>query len=207
MGLICPVLSGVVEQLSTSAPQQLWAVDLLTKAGLSYMEVTWKNRMLFPSMLCVSPVHEQILAVHIQRRSLPLAEDVSVASIASSTTGFTGADLANLVNEAALLGGARQQGCAHPLLPAPACQYRLLVPRQEDAAHSHHFWATTCRGRLTLFMCMTRVLRQGVSVCSCRHDVWMHTDGAVVERPMHLQDVGHEESSLAHALMLTLGRF
>ncbi|GLC33743.1 hypothetical protein PLESTM_000106500 [Pleodorina starrii] len=50
---------------------------------------------------------EQILRVHLSRRGLPLADDVSVSSLAATTTGFTGADLANLVNEAALLGGRR----------------------------------------------------------------------------------------------------
>uniref|UniRef100_A0A383V3V6 AAA+ ATPase domain-containing protein n=1 Tax=Tetradesmus obliquus TaxID=3088 RepID=A0A383V3V6_TETOB len=48
---------------------------------------------------------EQILGVHLQRRGLPLADDVSVEEIATMTMGFTGADLANLVNEAALLAG------------------------------------------------------------------------------------------------------
>ncbi|KAJ9510421.1 hypothetical protein QJQ45_015914 [Haematococcus lacustris] len=47
----------------------------------------------------------QILQVHLSRRGLPLAPDVSVSGLAASTTGFTGADLANLVNEAALLAG------------------------------------------------------------------------------------------------------
>uniref|UniRef100_A0A061R7E6 Cell division protease FtsH n=1 Tax=Tetraselmis sp. GSL018 TaxID=582737 RepID=A0A061R7E6_9CHLO len=50
---------------------------------------------------------EEILRVHLKRRGLPLAEDVTVEHIASATTGFTGADLANLVNEAALLAGRR----------------------------------------------------------------------------------------------------
>ncbi len=50
---------------------------------------------------------EQILRVHLQRRGLPLADDVCVSWLAATTTGFTGADLANLVNEAALLGGRR----------------------------------------------------------------------------------------------------
>eukprot|EP00775_Hariotina_reticulata_P009472 gene9472-9637_t len=48
---------------------------------------------------------QQILKVHLERRGLPLADDVSVAEIASMSMGFTGADLANLVNEAALLAG------------------------------------------------------------------------------------------------------
>ncbi|MGD0961152.1 MAG: ATP-dependent zinc metalloprotease FtsH [Methylomonas sp.] len=44
---------------------------------------------------------EQILNVHL--RKVPAAEDVTVKYIAQGTPGFSGADLANLVNEAALL--------------------------------------------------------------------------------------------------------
>jgi SpoVK/Ycf46/Vps4 family AAA+-type ATPase len=47
----------------------------------------------------------QILGVHLQRRGLPLADDVSVEEIATMTMGFTGADLANLVNEVRASGG------------------------------------------------------------------------------------------------------
>ncbi|OGT42190.1 MAG: ATP-dependent metalloprotease [Gammaproteobacteria bacterium RIFCSPHIGHO2_12_FULL_37_34] len=43
---------------------------------------------------------EQILKVH--SRKVPLADDVDVSVIARSTPGFSGADLANIVNEAAL---------------------------------------------------------------------------------------------------------
>ncbi len=43
---------------------------------------------------------EGILAVHT--RKIPLGEDVEISVIARGTPGFTGADLANLVNEAAL---------------------------------------------------------------------------------------------------------
>jgi cell division protease FtsH len=44
---------------------------------------------------------EGILKVHV--RKVPLAEDVAIEKIARSTPGFAGADLENLVNEAALL--------------------------------------------------------------------------------------------------------
>jgi cell division protease FtsH len=54
---------------------------------------------------------EKILKVH--SRGKPLAKDIELAALAGQTPGFTGADLANLVNEAALLaarGGKREIG-------------------------------------------------------------------------------------------------
>ena len=48
---------------------------------------------------------EQILRVHTKNK--PLAPDVVLKTIAKSTAGFTGADLENLVNEAALLAAKR----------------------------------------------------------------------------------------------------
>ncbi|RZC84358.1 hypothetical protein C5167_047143 [Papaver somniferum] len=48
---------------------------------------------------------EAILKVHAEKKELPLGDDVDLSDIASMTTGFTGADLGNLVNEAALLAG------------------------------------------------------------------------------------------------------
>jgi cell division protease FtsH len=45
---------------------------------------------------------EEILRVH--SRNTPLADDVDLSILARGTPGFTGADLENLVNEAALLG-------------------------------------------------------------------------------------------------------
>eukprot|EP00850_Spirogloea_muscicola_P000495 SM000002S05575 [mRNA] locus=s2:941670:945782:- [translate_table: standard] len=48
---------------------------------------------------------EHILTVHLQNKKLPLGPDVDVSLVAQATSGFTGADLANLVNDAALLAG------------------------------------------------------------------------------------------------------
>ena len=48
---------------------------------------------------------ELILKVHT--RSVPLADDVDLGQLASTTPGMVGADLANLVNEAALLAARR----------------------------------------------------------------------------------------------------
>jgi len=50
---------------------------------------------------------EQILKVHMRR--VPAAENVRLGVIARGTPGFTGADLANLINEAALFA-ARENG-------------------------------------------------------------------------------------------------
>jgi cell division protease FtsH len=54
---------------------------------------------------------EAILKVHV--RNVPLASDVSLADVAATTPGFSGADLKNLVNEAALLAARRDRTEVH----------------------------------------------------------------------------------------------
>jgi cell division protease FtsH len=66
----------------------------------------------FDRRVVVSPPdragREAILKVHT--RSVPLAPDVDLGAIASTTPGMVGADLANLANEAALLAARRSHG-------------------------------------------------------------------------------------------------
>ncbi len=50
---------------------------------------------------------EEILKVHV--KGMPLAKDVDLEVLARRTSGFTGADLANLINEAALLSARRSE--------------------------------------------------------------------------------------------------
>jgi cell division protease FtsH len=83
---------------------------------------------------------EAILKVHT--RNVPLAEEASLVEIAAATPGFSGADLRNLVNEAALLAARRSQdqvrqtdfldalekivlGPERPLLLSPADKERI----------------------------------------------------------------------------------
>ncbi len=50
---------------------------------------------------------EEVLKVHARKK--PLGDDVSLPDIARATTGFTGAELENLLNEAALLAARREK--------------------------------------------------------------------------------------------------
>ncbi|NUS26586.1 MAG: ATP-dependent zinc metalloprotease FtsH [Streptomyces sp.] len=65
----------------------------------------------FDRVVTVSPPdragREAILRIHT--RSMPLAPDVDLAQVARTTPGMTGAELANLANEAALLAVKRKQ--------------------------------------------------------------------------------------------------
>jgi cell division protease FtsH len=47
--------------------------------------------------------------LHIHTRNVPLAEDVDFENLAARTVGFSGAELRNLVNEAALLAGRKHK--------------------------------------------------------------------------------------------------
>ncbi|WP_165069311.1 ATP-dependent zinc metalloprotease FtsH [Paludisphaera rhizosphaerae] len=76
---------------------------------------------------------EQILQVHA--RTVPLADGLSLRHIAAMTSGFAGADLANLVNEAALLAARRGKDCVgraefedgvERLIAGPEKRQRLL---------------------------------------------------------------------------------
>ena len=58
-----------------------------------------------------SPGRLAILEVHAKDK--PLAGDVILADLARQTAGFSGADLANLLNEAALLAARRGYNVIH----------------------------------------------------------------------------------------------
>ncbi len=85
-----------------------------------------------------------ILNLHIQK--VKLEADVSVEEIAAMTPGFTGADLANLVNEAALLA-TRRDGAAVTLedfnqaverIVAGLEKHNRLLAPKERAVVAHH---------------------------------------------------------------------
>jgi len=71
---------------------------------------------------------EAILKVHT--RSVPLAQDTSLEEIAATTPGFSGADLRNLVNEAALLAARREQQEVRPKDFLDALEKIVLGPER-----------------------------------------------------------------------------
>jgi cell division protease FtsH len=55
-------------------------------------------------------MHGRVGILKVHTKSIPLSDDVVLETIARGTPGFSGADLANLVNEAALVAARRNQG-------------------------------------------------------------------------------------------------
>ena len=82
---------GVIVMAATNRP------DILDKALLRPGRFDRQITVNYPDV----KGREEILKVH--SRGKPLGPDVNLATIAKSTSGFTGADLANLLNESALL--------------------------------------------------------------------------------------------------------
>lgn len=77
----------------------------------------------------------RILEIHT--RKMPLANDVDLARLAEITVGFSGADLANLANEAALFAGRREQQEVDWACFADA-RDRLLLGETKDVGLAEH---------------------------------------------------------------------
>ncbi|PFG38159.1 cell division protease FtsH [Georgenia soli] len=101
----------------------------------------------FDRKITVSPPDQtgraQILRVHT--RGKPLAGDVDLDAVARSTPGMTGADLANLANEAALLAARRGQDQLHAKDFADALEKvqlgserAVVMPEEERLRTAYH---------------------------------------------------------------------
>ena len=73
---------------------------------------------------------EKILAVHAKGK--PVAPDVDLARLAKVTPGFTGADLANLMNEAALLAARRHEETIGPNEVEEAMERVMAGPERKS---------------------------------------------------------------------------
>ena len=87
---------------------------------------------------------EEILKVHV--RGKPLASDVDLKIIAKSTPGFVGADIENMVNEAAILAARRNkktigeadfQEAVERVLLGPERRSRVMTPAEQHITAYH----------------------------------------------------------------------
>ena len=108
-------LGGGHDEREQTLNQLLGEMDgFASNAGVIVMAATNRQDILDPALLRPGRFdrqiyvglpdirgREEILKVHARKK--PLAEDASLSDLAKATAGFTGADLENLLNEAALL--------------------------------------------------------------------------------------------------------
>jgi cell division protease FtsH len=87
---------------------------------------------------------EAILEVHA--RGKPMARGVDLATVAKETPGFSGADLANLVNEAAILAARRNrqditlkelEDAADRTIAGPEKRSRIISPKEKEIIAYH----------------------------------------------------------------------
>ena len=87
---------------------------------------------------------EGILLVHLKGK--PLSDDINAAILAKSTPGFSGADLANLVNEAAILAARRSkkvitmsefEEAVDRVIAGPERKSRVMTPHEKKLTAYH----------------------------------------------------------------------
>ena len=109
---------------------------------------------------------EAILRVHSKNK--PLAPDVDLKTVASATAGFTGADLANLINEAALLAVKRGKkaitaqdlsDASIKVIAGPEKKSRVILPEEKKLTAYHEAGHAVCH-----FYCPTQDKVSEVSI-------------------------------------------
>jgi len=87
---------------------------------------------------------EQILGVHVKGK--PISPEVNLHTIAKLTPGFAGADLENLVNEAAILaaqrnlpliGAKEMQDAMEKIVAGPELRSRVVSPKEKEVVAWH----------------------------------------------------------------------
>ena len=90
--------------------------------------------------------NDRIAILKVHTRKVPLADDVSLENIAAGTPGFSGADLKNLVNEAAILAARRNkkmiemaelQESIEKIIAGPERRSRVIT-EEEKQIIAHH---------------------------------------------------------------------
>jgi len=144
---------------------------------------------------------EDILKVHIKGK--PLAEDVDIKVLAKRTPGFTGADLSNLLNEAALLAARRKkkeidmediEDAIDKVIAGPEKKNRLITDKEKEIIAYHEV------GHALL----AKLLKN----CDPLHKVTIISRGMALGLTMTLPEndqVLHSKSQLLDRMAMTLG--
>jgi cell division protease FtsH len=133
-----------------------------TRAGMILLAATNRPEVLDPALLRAGRFDRQVLVdrpdkigrvqilqVHVKK--IRIAADVDLETVAAVTPGFTGADLANLVNEAALLATRRGAdsvtladftGAMERIVAGLEKKNRLLNPHEREVVAHHEMGHT-----------------------------------------------------------------
>jgi cell division protease FtsH len=151
-------LSGGHDEKEQTLNQLLSELDGFDPAiGVVLLAATNRPEVLDPALLRAGRFDRQVSVdrpdkngrvaiLHVHLKKIKLAADVDPAQIAALTPGFTGADLANLVNEAAMLATRRHAqsvslddftAAIERIIAGPEKRKRLLNPRERRIV-AHH---------------------------------------------------------------------
>src|SRR4051794_28818834 len=128
-----------------------------SRTGLVLLAATNRPEILDPALLRAGRFDRQVLVdrpdkkgrvqiLEVHMRGVKLSEDVDAEKVAALTPGFTGADLANLVNEAALLATRRGadavsmadfNNAVERIVAGLEKRNRLLNPKEREIVASH----------------------------------------------------------------------
>ena len=137
-------IGGGHEEREQTLNQILSEMDGFTKeTGIIVIGATNKPEILDPALLRPGRFDRRIIldlpdikgregVLKIHCRGKPLALDVNLREIAERTAGFSGADLANLVNEAAILAGRRNQETIYQKEFLESIEKVLLGPERKS---------------------------------------------------------------------------
>ena len=138
---------------------------------------------------------EEILKVHTKNK--PLAPDVSLKVIAQRTAGFAGADLENLVNEAALLAARRSrkaitmediEEASMKVMAGPEKKSRVVTPEEKkltayhEAGHAVAGFYCKHHPRVHEITIIPRGMAGGMTISLPQEDVTFQTRQQLTER-------------------------
>ena len=138
---------------------------------------------------------EEILRVHA--RNKPLAEDVDLKELARGTGGFTGADLENLMNEAALLAARRHERfiamqdlreAVIKVVAGPEKKSRVVIERERkltayhEAGHAVVIHELETQDPVHQITIIPRGMAGGMTISLPREDVSFLSRQALAER-------------------------